>query len=126
MNKLSSVLERVVVPSAAAGQAIDRSHLSRMTLGDTSLEREVLTLFDRQAEMLLSRMAGAAPAVVAALAHTIKGSACGVGAVGVARAAEAVELVADERPHDIAAEIDRLGTAVEEARRAIGALLRAH
>jgi HPt (histidine-containing phosphotransfer) domain-containing protein len=127
MDELSSALERSAVPSlAAAGPAIDRSHLSRMTLGDASLEREVLALFDRQAQMLLNRMAGAAPAVVAALAHTIKGSARGIGAVGVARAAEVVELVADERPQEMVGEIDRLGAAVEEARRVIGALLRAH
>ncbi len=35
---------------------IDVTHLARMTLGDASLEREVLQLYDRQAEMLLARM----------------------------------------------------------------------
>ena len=33
-----------------------------MTLGERSLEREVLALFDRQAEMLLPRIRGGAPA----------------------------------------------------------------
>src|SRR5712691_13255565 len=32
--------------------AIDLAHLARMTLGDRSLEREVLELFGRQAEIL--------------------------------------------------------------------------
>ena len=40
----------------ADNTAIDRSHLSRMTFGDQSLEREVLQLFDRQAELLMERM----------------------------------------------------------------------
>ena len=127
MDELSSTLERIAVPSpASAGQAIDRNHLSRMTLGDASLEREVLTLFNRQAEMLLDRMAGAVPAVVAALAHTIKGSARGIGAVRVAYAAETVEMTAEGQPQEIAREIDRLGIAIEEARRAISDLLSAH
>ena len=38
--------------------AIDRGQLARMTFGDRSLEREVLQLFDRQAELLLARMRG--------------------------------------------------------------------
>ena len=44
--------------------AIDRGQLSRMTFGDRSLEREVLQLFDRQADLLLARMRGAEPAAV--------------------------------------------------------------
>ena len=44
-------------PAPAA--AIDRGQLSRMTFGDRSLEREVLQLFDRQAELLLARMRSA-------------------------------------------------------------------
>ena len=62
-----------------------------MTLGERSLEREVLALFDRQAEMLLPRIRRGDRAVAAASAHTLKGSAVGIGAFGVARAAEAVE-----------------------------------
>ena len=67
--------------------AIDRGHLTRMTFGDRSLEREVLELFDRQAELLLARMRGGDPQAMAALAHTLKGSAVGIGAGNVARAA---------------------------------------
>ncbi|TMJ21208.1 MAG: Hpt domain-containing protein [Alphaproteobacteria bacterium] len=51
-----------------------------MTFGDMGLQREVLGLFDRQVAMLLARMHGAPPTVTAALAHTIGGSARGVGA----------------------------------------------
>jgi hypothetical protein len=80
--------------SIPAPEPIDFAHLFRMTLGDHSLEREVLQLFDRQTEMLVARMGGASPAVVAALAHTLKGSARGIGAWGVALAAEDVEIAA--------------------------------
>ena len=71
---------------------IDLVHLARMTLGDRSLEREVLQLFDRQSALLIARMRNAAPDGVATIAHTLKGSARGIGAWRVARAAEAVEL----------------------------------
>ena len=70
--------------------AIDTEHLARMTLGERSLEREVLELFGRQADMLLPRIRRGDPALAAASAHTLKGSAVGIGAFGVARAAEAV------------------------------------
>ena len=59
-----------------------------MTLGDRKLEKEVLELFDRQAEQLLARMHAAEPAGLARLAHTLVGSARGIGAWRVAAAAE--------------------------------------
>ena len=72
------VLDMVAAPSVAPGeQAIDLQHLSRMTLGERGLEREVLELFHQQATMLTGRMREAAPAVIAASAHTLKGSARG-------------------------------------------------
>ena len=74
---------------------IDTEHLSRMTLGELSLQREVLALFDRQADMLLPRIRQGAPAMAAASAHTLKGSAVGIGAFKVARAVEAVEQAKD-------------------------------
>ena len=48
-------------PLAPVERPIDLEHLSRMTLGDRSLEREVLQLFDRQADMLMTRMRTATP-----------------------------------------------------------------
>jgi len=70
---------------------LDLEHLARMTLGERRLEAEVLTLFHRQAGMLLARMQGAPPRAAAAFAHTLKGSARGIGAWRVAKAAAAVE-----------------------------------
>jgi HPt (histidine-containing phosphotransfer) domain-containing protein len=114
-------------PLAPAERPIDVDHLARMTLGDSSLEREVLQLFDRQAEMLLARMQLAAPAAAAAHAHTLKGSSSGIGAWKVARAAEAVEFAATSKgAADVAAAIGCLAAAVGEARMVIAELLRGH
>ena len=111
------------VPAAAADEpAIDRTHLFRMTLGDRALEREVLTLFDRQAEMLIARMGEVDPSGVAALAHTLKGSARGVGAWPMARAAETVETAS---PADLAQAVAALAAAVGETRAAIAEILSA-
>ena len=100
--------------------AIDRAQLARMTFGDRNLERELLELFDRQAAMLIERMrAGGA---VKPLAHTLKGSAAGIGAGDVARAAEAA---ARADGADCSAAVDRLAQAVDRARALIAELLRA-
>jgi len=110
---------------APASPAIDRAHFSRMSFGDRTLERELLGLFDKQASLLLARICGAPPEVMVALAHTLKGSAAGIGAWGVARAAEAVERAAgsagSQAERSLA--IADLAVAVEEARGEITALL---
>jgi hypothetical protein len=114
-----------IVPSEPAAQpAIDLAHLGRMTLGEKSLEAEVLALFDRQAGMLFARMENAQPAAAAAFAHTIKGSARGIGAWRVAAAAEAVERAAGGSA-DLAATIAGLAVAIDEAREEIEDLLAA-
>ena len=120
------VLDMVAAPSVAPGeQAIDLQHLSRMTLGDRGLEREVLELFHQQATMLTGRMREAAPAVIAASAHTLKGSARGIGAWRVARAAEAVERAASNEAR-LKIAVDTLGASVSEAKAVIADLLRTH
>src|ERR1700754_1999927 len=100
-------------PVAPDDRPIDLVHLARTTLGDRSLEREVLQLFDRQSTQLIERMRSAAPDVLAMLAHTMKGSARGIGAWRVARAAEALERAEGARA---AAGRDALGAATEEGR----------
>jgi HPt (histidine-containing phosphotransfer) domain-containing protein len=128
------VADRVVSPPLAPdAQAIDRTHLFRMTLGDHDLECEVLRLFDQQAGLLLARMAEADAAGVAALAHTLKGSARGVGAFGVARAAEAVEdaAKASEKTSDktgsaeLPPAMSVLSSAIVDAHAAIAEILQA-
>ncbi|HMF21040.1 MAG TPA: Hpt domain-containing protein [Pseudolabrys sp.] len=107
------------------GAVLDRDHLARMTLGDQSLEREVLQLFDRQAELLLRRIRVSEPAAVVTLAHTLKGSAAGIGAGRVACAAESAELIASRAPSECDRAVDRLAQAVDEARVHIAAILHA-
>src|SRR5277367_1271306 len=69
---------------------IDLDHLKRMTLGDESLEREVLAMFSAQSVSLIGALA-ALPAEARALVHTLKGSARAIGAFAVADAAAALE-----------------------------------
>ena len=59
------------------------------------------------------------------LAHTLKGSARGIGAWRVARAAEALELAGGDGTRSRGA-LDRLAAAADEARAVIAELLRAN
>lgn len=121
------IAETAAPPLAPDQPAIDLAQLSRMTLGERSLEQEVLALFKLQAGILLARMRHAAPDAVAGLAHTLTGSARGVGAWNVAAAAEKVEQLAsdpDTAPLDAA--ISRLSAAVIDAQAAIAELQRRH
>jgi HPt (histidine-containing phosphotransfer) domain-containing protein len=114
-------------PLAPVERSIDLEHLARMTLGDRSLEREVLQLFDRQAAMLIARMETGTAPMVAAQAHTLKGSARGIGAWTVAKRAESVESAASvPNPEQLERALDQLAAAVAEAKTVIADLLRAH
>jgi len=106
-------------PQLDVANAIDLDHLRYMTLGDSSLEQEVLRLFDRQAEILVARMRVADPASLTALAHALKGSARDIGAWPVATAAESIERVGA----DYGVALDRLARAVAAARAEIAVLL---
>ena len=127
MVAIARVIDQPSPLPGAAAQVIDTQHLFRMTLGELSLQREVLALFDRQADILLPRIRRGAPAVAAASAHTLKGSALGIGAFKVARAAEAVEHArgCELRGAAVAAAIDTLAAVLEEAKAEIARLLQA-
>jgi HPt (histidine-containing phosphotransfer) domain-containing protein len=121
MATMHSCGAKAMRPAGAAGEPpIDLTHLFRMTLGDHALEREVLALFDRQIDMLIARMGEAGPSGAAVLAHTLKGSARGVGAWPMARAAEAVEAAP---PAELAQALAALATAAGETHAAIAAIL---
>jgi HPt (histidine-containing phosphotransfer) domain-containing protein len=120
----ASIGEIASPPLAPREPVVDLVHLFRMTLGDHDLEREVLQLFARQADMLMARMQGAAPAGIAAMAHTLKGSARGIGAWRVAHAADALELTARANGADLTTAVDALRSAAAETRTAIADLLR--
>jgi HPt (histidine-containing phosphotransfer) domain-containing protein len=110
--------------TAEAEAAIDRGHLARMTFGERSLERELLQLFDTQAATLMVRMRAGGSAAIAPLAHTLKGSASGIGAGRVAQAAEAAEQAVAGPPADWQPAVDRLAEAVDDARAEIAELLK--
>jgi HPt (histidine-containing phosphotransfer) domain-containing protein len=112
----------IAMPAPENPLTIDEIHLERMTLGDRSLEREVLEIFARQTTMTLERIAGSGPACAAAAAHTLKGSARGIGAWRVALAAERLEEAATGDGDETAmlAAIAELEAASSEARLAIG------
>jgi HPt (histidine-containing phosphotransfer) domain-containing protein len=106
----------------SAPAVIDLAHLACMTQGEEGLQREVLELFVLQADILLGRMRGETPMVVAALAHTLCGSARGVGARAVAEAAEALERSA-RSTGKVTEAVERLAAAVAEARAVITGIL---
>jgi HPt (histidine-containing phosphotransfer) domain-containing protein len=71
---------------------VDLVHLARYTLGNRALEREVLELFRTQSRLYLTRLKGAGNEKAwRDAAHTIKGSARGIGAWRVAKRAESAE-----------------------------------
>jgi hypothetical protein len=110
--------------STAPFSAIDHDHLGRMSFHDETLARELLELFDRQAVVLVARMRrGDGGGAMAMLAHTLKGSATGIGAWGVARAAAASERAAEGSPAERVLALDALAAAVEEARAEIAGML---
>ncbi len=100
---------------------IDIEHLRRMTLGDASLEREVLAMFSAQAAGLAGALA-TLPSDAGALAHTLKGSARAIGAFCVADAAGCLEVLI-QRGGDPAQALAELNDAVARARAAIDAIL---
>lgn len=70
----------------------DAAHLARYTLGDTELERDVLTMFFEQAALLHARLADAhSNEAWRDAAHSLKGSARGIGAFRLGIAAETAE-----------------------------------
>ncbi len=129
---MSGVIQKVLQP-AVAGKApaacpIDLVHLARQTLGDRSLEMELLSLFERQAGHVLDRIV-AEPAdrkTLGDLGHTLRGSARAIGANRVAAAAMDFETVMMNGASDLAAgdaARDELARAVKEARAAIREML---
>lgn len=76
-------------PSRA--RPVDLVHLARQTMGDRTLEEEVLQLFMQQAMIIGDRILNANPAERRRLAHGLKGSARGIGAFAVAECAFAIE-----------------------------------
>jgi HPt (histidine-containing phosphotransfer) domain-containing protein len=109
-------------PLAPDDGPIDIEHLGRMTLGDASLEHEVLAMFAAQSVTLIGALA-TLPPDAGALSHTLKGSARAIGAFAVADAAERLE-AALGNGNNPARALAGLKDAVAQARTAIDAILR--
>ena len=76
------------------GSPIDLVHLAKYTHGNKELEAEVLELFLHQSEQYLDKLKNSSTEKDwKEAAHTIKGSAKGIGAWQVAKKAEAVEKI---------------------------------
>jgi HPt (histidine-containing phosphotransfer) domain-containing protein len=76
-------------PSKA--RPIDLVHLAKQTMGDKSLEIEVLQMFARQARACLQDISSGEMKKVEAAAHRLKGAASAVGAFRVSETAETLE-----------------------------------
>jgi HPt (histidine-containing phosphotransfer) domain-containing protein len=109
-------------PLAPDDGPIDVEHLKRMTLGDASLEREVLAMFSAQSVGLIGKLKSL-PADAGTLVHTLKGSARAIGAFAVADAAAGLE-TALSNGGDPSQALTELNDAVAQARSAVDAMLR--
>lgn len=99
---------------------IDLDHLAAQTFGSVELERDVLRLFLTQSRDCVARLQREPDARVA---HLLLGSARGIGARAVERAAAVLENVLLAGTGSGKAEIDGLADAVEAANRFIEARL---
>jgi HPt (histidine-containing phosphotransfer) domain-containing protein len=106
-------------------RSVDLVHLARYTLGNRSLEREVLVLFHAQCEINLRRLKEAMDDKAwADAAHTIKGSARGIGAWPIAKSAETAEaLKGAARKNGCSDALKELETLTSEAKGYIESLL---
>lgn len=98
---------------------VDLAHLARQTMGDRSLEQEVLALFVQQALSVRDKIVDADIKDRLMLAHGLKGSARGVGAFAIADCATEIE----HQPEDNQT-LRRLGTLIDEVRDFIAAINR--
>lgn len=72
-------------------EAVDFDYLEGFAAGDMQVVTEVLALFQGQAEVWMPRLERAEAEGWRDLAHTIKGSARGIGAVALGEAADRAE-----------------------------------
>ena len=116
---ISGIRSNSTPDCASAKSPVDLVHLSRQTLGDRSLENEVLRLFVSQSVLFLDRLDHATTASERKLAaHTVVGSARSLGAWKVAEEAAVVE-----QHCSYGCDTSALHSAIEEANAYINTLL---
>ncbi len=117
--KTEQFTENNIPTCASAGNPVDLVHLSKQSLGDRSLELEILSLFVSQSKLYIDRMENASTLDERKMAvHTILGSARGLGAWRVAAQAELIQ-----QQCAMNASLDAIKAAVEEANLYIEKLL---
>lgn len=84
------------VAAAKLSNPINLAHLGEQVMHDASLEREVLSLFATQVSSMLMQLKTATMRERQVLAHTLSGSARGIGAFRLADMAEALELAPND------------------------------
>ncbi|HEY5346939.1 MAG TPA: Hpt domain-containing protein [Rhizomicrobium sp.] len=93
---------------SAAPKPVDMDHLARYTGGDSTLNAEILKLFDAQITEMVGQLGSILEARDARkwreVTHTIKGAARGIGAFGMGEAAAVAEPI-DPNLHRDAAEL---------------------
>lgn len=105
MRQVESDMRPADVQCGAA-RPIDLVHLSKYTLGNRSLENELLGLFRSQADVYLARLDAAGDEKEwQNAAHSLKGSARGLGAWALATLAEEAEKTALAARDDVMAQI---------------------
>lgn len=105
------------VCSKARSRPVDLVHLARQTMGDRSLEQDVLCLFVQQALTVRDQIATASVSERLRLSHTLKGSARSVGAFAIAECAEDIERAPSDMQH-----VKRLARLIVEVRDFIAAI----
>lgn len=111
-------------PSLVPDRPIDFDRLTRLSGGDQKTMREVLQVFNLQADLLLARMASEEPRAAAARGHTLAVCAHSVGAWKVEACATRFEQIALESgPIALNPIMRRLAAIVTEAQGAIGSFL---
>lgn len=106
--------------SPATSDILSMEHLHHFTAGDEEVIRDVLTIFRDQASLWLQDLhADLDDRTWRMLAHSLKGSARGVGAFGMARLAEEAEALAASEAAGDAAEAGAPDADTQAARQAI-------
>lgn len=107
------------------GRPVDLVHLAKYTMGNRELEHEVLTLFTKQSLIYLDRLRNAADQQTwREAAHTLKGSARGIGAWHVADVVASLEQhAADKAQKEKKRLVEDLSEVVTEANDFIDQLL---
>jgi HPt (histidine-containing phosphotransfer) domain-containing protein len=108
-----------------SSRPVDLVHLSRYTLGERALEREILQLFCSQSPIYIERLhAARSEKDWKDAAHSLKGSATAIGAWRAAAAAASAEALPPEASSEArATRLREIESSVREAETYIGVLL---